>query len=685
MKFIIILIGFLSAANILSAQWTCVGPFSGRTYSVYYNSDVIYSGLNAFPFGVYYSSDAGSSWNKMGDAIFDAISMLKAGSTFYGADRTSNRVYRTTNNGVNWDYSILGTGANTMWQLTSSGAGIFAATREGIFKSTNAGVNWTNVNAGVSQGFRSIVASGANLVAAHTTLSAGIDMSTNGGINWTNNNTISSTNMHASGNNIYASFNQSPYGVLVSTNNGSTWSNYTSGLPANNFPHDFTVMGSTIYALFNPKQVYKSTNNGQTWSLVGDITTGAITPQRITSDGTNLYTCFSSTALTGGIYKSSNNGLNWSQVGLNLFDATALGTNGSSVYYTSNGTFARSDDDGATWTQTANNNIGNGTQIVLDNNVIYVVGQGLFGRSTDNGNTFTNVLNSSTADFLKVSAANMIVITGNEMWRSTNGGTGWAPIPGTSGRQMRSLGYINGNIIAGSATIFDSSLYSTNGGVNWIPMADTGFAGVSDIVTVGNDMYAASSFGIQKSTNNGITWEYIANLPATNVDKLVYHNGFFIAATNAGIYISTNGVSWTAYNTGFPASSSINDFTIKGSYMYAAIFNGSIWKRDISTMSGIQPVSSHIPAKITLFQNYPNPFNPMTKIKFDIPSSAASSLVSLKIYNILGEEIEELVNEELKAGTYEVTWNGANHSSGIYFYKLRAGNFSETRKLVLTK
>lgn len=685
MKLIIILIGFLTIGNTLSAQWTCVGPFAGRTYSVYHNSGVIYSGLNAFPFGVFYSTDAGSSWNKMGDAIFDAISMLKAGNTFYGADRTSNRIYRTTNNGVNWDYAVLGTGSNTMWQLTVLGTDIFAATKEGIFKSTNAGVNWTNVNPGVSQGFRSIVASGANLVAAHTTLSSGIDMSTNGGANWTNNNTISSTNMHASGNNIYAAFNREPYGVLVSTNNGSTWSNYTSGLPANNFPHDFTIMGSTIYALLSPKQVYKSTNNGQSWTFVGDVGSVTITPQRITSDGTNLYTCFSSSTLTGGVYKSTNGGVNWSQVGLNLFNATALGSSSSSVYYTSGGTFARSDNEGATWTETANSNIGLGTQIVFDNNIIYVVGQTLFGRSTDNGNTFTNVLNSSTADFLKVSPTNMLVVTSNQLWRSTNGGSGWAPIAGTSGRLMRSLGYINGNIIAGSSTIFDSSLYSTNGGTNWIPLADTGFAGVSDIVTVGNDIYAASHFGIQKSTNNGITWEYIANLPATNVDRLVYNNGFFIAATNAGIYISTNAVNWTAYNTGFPASKSINDFTIKGNYMYAALFNGSIWKRDISTMSGIQPNSNEIPAKFTLFQNYPNPFNPMTKIKFDIPSSSASSIVSLKIYNILGEEIEELVNEELKAGTYEVTWNGTNHSSGIYFYKLRAGSHSETKKLVLTK
>jgi hypothetical protein len=100
-----------------------------------------------------------------------------------------------------------------------------------------------------------------------------------------------------------------------------------------------------------------------------------------------------------------------------------------------------------------------------------------------------------------------------------------------------------------------------------------------------------------------------------------------------------------------------------------------------------------IPEEFLLYQNYPNPFNPTTKIKFSIPvtlSGVRGSLITLKIYDLLGNEITALVNEEKEAGTYEVEFNshsGAVHNlpSGMYFYTLTAGSYSETKKMVLLK
>jgi len=86
--------------------------------------------------------------------------------------------------------------------------------------------------------------------------------------------------------------------------------------------------------------------------------------------------------------------------------------------------------------------------------------------------------------------------------------------------------------------------------------------------------------------------------------------------------------------------------------------------------------------EIYLKQNYPNPFNPTTNIKYQI---ANKKLVILKIYDILGKEIETLVNERQSPGVYEVTFDGSALSSGVYFYKLTADNYSETKKLVLIK
>jgi photosystem II stability/assembly factor-like uncharacterized protein len=105
---------------------------------------------------------------------------------------------------------------------------------------------------------------------------------------------------------------------------------------------------------------------------------------------------------------------------------------------------------------------------------------------------------------------------------------------------------------------------------------------------------------------------------------------------------------------------------------------------------GIKPVSTEIPEKFSLEQNYPNPFNSVTSIKFSIPLSppvplSTRHLVTLKVYDLLGREVATLVNGNLQPGTYEVTFDAGNLPSGIYFYRLTAGDFSETRKLVLLK
>jgi hypothetical protein len=106
----------------------------------------------------------------------------------------------------------------------------------------------------------------------------------------------------------------------------------------------------------------------------------------------------------------------------------------------------------------------------------------------------------------------------------------------------------------------------------------------------------------------------------------------------------------------------------------------------------VTPISSNIisenepPKMFSLSQNYPNPFNGFSSIKYSIPKS---SQVTLKIFNTLGEEIEILVNEEKTIGTYEVNWNAASATgglpSGVYFYRLQAGDFVKTRKMILLK
>uniref|UniRef100_A0A832G2E7 T9SS type A sorting domain-containing protein n=1 Tax=Ignavibacterium album TaxID=591197 RepID=A0A832G2E7_9BACT len=101
-----------------------------------------------------------------------------------------------------------------------------------------------------------------------------------------------------------------------------------------------------------------------------------------------------------------------------------------------------------------------------------------------------------------------------------------------------------------------------------------------------------------------------------------------------------------------------------------------------TTLVSVEPINSNIPSSFELEQNYPNPFNPSTTIRYSIPKS---SYVELKVYDGLGNLVQSLVSEYLNAGTYESTFNGASLSSGVYYYQIKAGEFTATKKLVLMK
>ena len=104
------------------------------------------------------------------------------------------------------------------------------------------------------------------------------------------------------------------------------------------------------------------------------------------------------------------------------------------------------------------------------------------------------------------------------------------------------------------------------------------------------------------------------------------------------------------------------------------------WFSTIRTTS-VEQIGSGIPTEYGLSQNYPNPFNPTTTIQFDLPKSG---FVSLKVFDLLGREAATLISEELDAGYYRSVWK-AKVPSGVYFYRIQAGEFSKTKRLILLK
>jgi len=121
--------------------------------------------------------------------------------------------------------------------------------------------------------------------------------------------------------------------------------------------------------------------------------------------------------------------------------------------------------------------------------------------------------------------------------------------------------------------------------------------------------------------------------------------------------------------------------SLLGCYVNGVLYGDTV-------LTDVENISSEIPASYALMQNYPNPFNPVTMIRFAIPMDSrlrGNDKVVLKVYDMLGREVRTLVNEMLEPGTYELRFDGSGLNSGVYFYRLTAGDFTETRKMVLLK
>jgi choice-of-anchor B domain-containing protein len=148
------------------------------------------------------------------------------------------------------------------------------------------------------------------------------------------------------------------------------------------------------------------------------------------------------------------------------------------------------------------------------------------------------------------------------------------------------------------------------------------------------------------------------------------------APTVAGYYDTFNGQGLDAQGAW-----NVYPYYPSGKFVVSDMMTG-LWVFKFTSSIGIEPAGNENPRDFKLYQNYPNPFNPNTVINYELP---IANYVSLIIYNALGKEINSLVNEKQSAGSYEVKWDGSNYPSGVYFYKLSNGDYSETRKMVLLR
>jgi photosystem II stability/assembly factor-like uncharacterized protein len=286
--------------------------------------------------------------------------------------------------------------------------------------------------------------------------------------------------------------------------------------------------------------------------------------------------------------------------------------------------------------------------------------------------------------------------------RTSDGGSSWIAAntfdvdtlpPDISGLPLLDIRFYNhqyGFACGGYLDFAGVIWWTTDSGLNWAakgvgpdPVSDLYIWDSLNVIGLAGDPEGLFGIGLIRTTDGGSIWSF----NELNIFGETFGMSFrtssegWAAAGDKFINSTDSGSTWIDYPT--PGSTVIKDLVFTDSLTgYAVGDDGVILKYIPSVVNRIINQQNSLPVDFSLSQNYPNPFNPVTQIKYGIPKAER---VELTIFNVLGERIVTLVNEEQESGYYTVEWNGNNVSSGVYLYTLKAGDNFNVRKMILLK
>jgi hypothetical protein len=401
--------------------------------------------------------------------------------------------------------------------------------------------------------------------------------------------------------------------------------------------------------------------------------------------GYNLYATDSElfAATNNGVYSTADSGMPWfsrGPAGHYVYDVIK---SGQYILVATNDGVYRSSDNGTTWLAT------NGSPTFVGTG--QTIGPRLFAKN-------------STYVFAIAWAAGV--------FRSGDDGNSWQKLSvGTRTGYSGDIGGFSSCICAAGEKILigvqvgsPETYYTLDNGMTWESRSmsaqmpgDLVFLRYAD-----GQLFAGGFTGLHLSTDLGNSWTAQYSNTITPEGKMVglgifrdvvsYKQTLIAAVDFNSIQLSRdNGRSWTSYNEGLISDWTFSALAVRSPNVWALTrFFGNAYRCSLAELvTGVEKNSHVLPDEYSLHQNYPNPFNPGTTIGYSLPKTAN---VSLRVFNALGQEVASLVNEQKSAGTYQLQWN-ANVPSGIYFYRLQAGDastgsargFVETKKMILLK
>jgi hypothetical protein len=709
------------------------------------NPDIIYAGTgeangghNNFPGGgVFKSTDAGNTWNFKGLINTTSIGRILVHPTnsniiylaavgSYFSPNPERGIYKSTDGGDSWDKSLFisdSTGAidivmdpnnpefllAAMWErVRRPNSSHLNGPSSGVHRSTNGGDTWEHL--GPSTGLPNSSSQNVGRI----------------GLAMSQSNTNISFALYTNGSTIT--------GLYKTTNYGDSWIDVDTDNELNDGASSFSwYFGQVRVHPTDPDIIYvldvsfmRTTNGGVTWP----IKYGYSGPPQLHVDHHALAIHPTNpdwiiNGNDGGINISTDGGVSWGShafIPATQFYEIGLDANNPARLYggtQDNGTNRTPDGGLNNWDHIYG---GDGFYVIVDHtnsNIIYAESQfGNLGKSTTGGGNWSNATNGinggeptnwSTPVIMDPNDNNVLYYGTDRVYRTTNGAGNWNPIspdltdgiPGTRLGTVTTIAVAPNNSNVIYAGTDDSHVWvTTDIGTNWTDISNVlPYRWVTRVIVdpVDENIIYVTFSGLKwrdsqphvfRSSNMGLNWSDISsNLPDAPVNAFAVDNhnpSVLYLGNDVGMYVSFNtGSSWEFLGEGLPVVT-VGDIKIHptSNYLVAGTHGRSMYKIDLDLVSGINSGREIVVSDFVLEQNYPNPFNPVTVIQYIISSKQT---VALKVYDVLGNEIVTLVNEEKPAGTYDIEFNASTLTSGVYFYKLETGKFIDTKKMLLIK